>query len=151
MAVDLRWVREVCPLVRLRPLPAGPPWLRGLFDYHGQLLPAVDASVLLGGPEIGQSIGARILLLHGPSGSGVDTPLATFGLLVDGVDGVVDAGTEAWTTRQGLPGMPFIGEVTQGDPSGVLVLEPSRLASMHADLLQGPAVLPVTHPGRPTA
>jgi len=142
MAVELRWIHEVCPLVHMRPLPQSPAWLRGLFDFHGQLLPVIDGGVILGGTAIEQRVGARILLLHGPMNDQPGAASATFGLLVDSVDGLlkIDRG-EAWTAREGLPGLPFLRDVVNLATGPMLLLDAARMASMHAALLEGPAML----------
>jgi chemotaxis-related protein WspB len=143
LAIDLRWIREVCPIVRLRPLPQAPAWLPGLFDYHGSLLPAVDGGIALGGEPVPAAIGARILLLHGAMDDRPEAPRATFGLLVDRVDGVatLDRDGGSWTARDGLPGLPFLREVVNQAGASVHLLDAARLASMHASLLEGPGML----------
>lgn len=152
LAMDLRWIHEICPLVRLKQLPGVPAWLAGLMDHHGQLVPVVDASLLMGGVGVPQVLGARLILVHGADQDASDARMATFALRVDAVDGVADIDRGAsWTTPGGLPGMPFLGEVTGDGADSVLLLEPARLAALHASLLQGPAVLapsrPVAEPG----
>lgn len=151
LAVDLRWVREVCPIVHLRPLPGAPAWLPGLLDYHGALLPVVDGGVALGGAPIDCHIGARILLLHGAMDDRPDAPRASFGLRVDLVDNpfALEREGTTWTAREGLPGIPFLREVVNQGDRIVLVLDAARLASMHASLLEGPAVLAATGIARP--
>ena len=147
LATDLRWIREVCPLVHIRPLPQAPAWLRGLFDYHGQLLPVVDGGVMLGGAATQPLVGARILLLHGAMREGADAPSATFGLLVDAVDGLLQLDpADAWRAREGLPGLPFLRDVVNHAHTPLLLLDAGRLASMHPALLEGPAML-VPSPG----
>lgn len=143
LAVDLRWVREVCPIVHLRPLPQAPAWLPGLFDYHGALLPVVDGGIALGGAAVGRNIGARILLLHGAMDDRPDAPRASLGLLVDLVHnlGEIEREGATWTAREGLPGLPFLREVVNQGGESVIVLDAARLASMHASLLEGPAML----------
>ena len=142
LAVDLRWIHEVCPLVNIRPLPQAPAWLRGLFDFHGQLLPVVDASVMLGGAPVQQCVGARILLLHGPMNDEPGAPKATYGLLVDSVEGLLQVDrADAWTARDGLPGLPFLRDVVNQDTEPLLLLDAARMSSMHASLLEGPAML----------
>lgn len=143
LAVDLRWIREVCPLVDLRPLPQAPTWLLGLFDYHGTLLPVVDGGLALGGTPIGRRVGARILLLHGAMDDRPDAPRASFGLMVDRVDNLsaLDRDGGSWTARDGLPGLPFLREVVNQGGVSVHMLDAARLASMHAALLEGPAML----------
>jgi hypothetical protein len=41
-ALDIRRVREVVALVRLRPISGSPDWLAGLFVYRGQAVPVLD-------------------------------------------------------------------------------------------------------------
>ena len=151
LAVDLRWVREVCPIVHLRALPQAPAWLPGLLDYHGSLVPVVDGSVALGGAPVDRRIGARILLLHGAMEERPESPRATFGLIVSLVDnlGTIDQAGATWTAREGLPGLPFLREVVNQAGASVLMLDAARLASMHAALLEGPAMLAAPGAGRP--
>jgi chemotaxis-related protein WspB len=142
LAVDLRWIHEVCPLVNIRPLPQAPMWMRGLFDFHGQLLPVVDAGVMLGGAPVQQCVGARILLLHGPMNDEPGAPKATYGLLVDSVEGLLQVDrADAWTARDGLPGLPFLRDVVNQETEPLLLLDAARMSSMHASLLEGPAML----------
>ncbi len=141
LAVDLRWIREVCPFVHIRSLPHSPAWLRGLVDYHGQLLPVLDGGVLLGSEPVDQKIGARILLLHGPMSDEPGAMTAQYGLLVDSVDCLqqIDR-ADAWTAREGLPGLPFLKDVINVASGSVMVLDAAQLASLHANVLQGHAV-----------
>jgi chemotaxis-related protein WspB len=142
LAMDLGWIHEICPLVRLKEVPGVPSWLAGLMDHHGQLVPVVDASLLMGGPGVAQVLGARLILVHGADHDAADARVATFALRVHAVEGVADLDRGAsWTTSGGLPGMPFLGEVTGDGTGSVHLLEPARLAALHASLLQGPAVL----------
>lgn len=139
LAVDLSWVREVCPIVHLKPVPQAPAWLRGLFDYHGALLPAADLGVLLGGAPVQARVGARMLLLEGPMDGVPEARHAAFGLLVDGVEAPTSLDRAgSWSALEGLPGLPFLREIATGDAQPVLVLDAARLAAVHAGLLQGP-------------
>ncbi|MBM4006290.1 MAG: hypothetical protein FJ292_01795 [Planctomycetes bacterium] len=150
LAVDLSWVREVCPMVRFREVPGAPPWIRGLLNYHGTLIPSVDLSMLLGGPAVEPTLGARILLLEGPIDGSAEGRRAVFGALVDTVDAPATLDRDgSWTARNGLPELPFIREVARVDHRDVLVLDAARLAAQHAGLLQGSSslsTLPGSHP-----
>ena len=141
--MNLAWVREVCPLVRLRPMPGAPEWLRGLMDHHGVLVPVLDLGVMLGGTGIEPAVGARILLLEGPLGSTSDARHALFGALVDAVDAPVTLDRDgSWSVPDGLPGLPFLHEVARAGPGLVLVLDAGRLAGQHPALLQGAGSTP---------
>ncbi|HXV29646.1 MAG TPA: chemotaxis protein CheW [Sinorhizobium sp.] len=47
-ALDVRYVWEIVSVGRLSPLPGMPPYVRGIHDLRGQLLPVFDLSSLLG-------------------------------------------------------------------------------------------------------
>jgi chemotaxis-related protein WspB len=148
LAIDLSWVREVCPMVRLNPVPGAPAWLRGLMDYHGTLLPAADLGALLGEAPVATTVGARILLLEGAIDGTESGRRALFGLLVDHVDAPATLERSgSWSAQAGLPDLPFLHEVASDGPRAVLVLDAGRLASQHAGLLQGSAGL-APLPGR---
>jgi chemotaxis signal transduction protein len=140
LAVDLAWVREVCPIVLATPVPHAPTWMRGLMDYHGQVIPMVDGGVLFGAAAIRDRLGTRVLLLQGRANP--DDPLIAFGMVVDRVDGIMELHGSAWTPRQGLPGMPFVGEIRGESEGSILLLDPPGLAGMHRGLLEGTATLP---------
>ena len=143
LAVNLAWVREVCPVVRLRPMPGAPEWLRGIMDHHGVLVPVLDLGVMLGGAGIESAIGARILLLEGPIGGSSDARHALFGVLVDAVDAPETLDRDgSWSVPEGLPGLPFLHEVARAGRGLVLVLDAGRLAGQHAALLLGAAPTP---------
>jgi chemotaxis signal transduction protein len=150
LAVHLSWVREVCPIVHAMPVPHAPTWMRGLMDYHGQVIPMVDGGVLLGAAPIRDRLGTRVLLLQGRANA--DDPLIAFGMVVDRVDGIMELRGSAWTPRQGLPGMPFVSEIRGESEGSILLLDPLGLAGMHRGLLEGTATLPEARslPGVPS-
>ena len=47
-AVALASVREVLALPPVAPVPAAPPWLAGIVNVRGDLLPAIDTGLALG-------------------------------------------------------------------------------------------------------
>jgi purine-binding chemotaxis protein CheW len=47
-AVELTAVREVVPDPEVTPLPGGPPWLLGIFNLRGEVVPLFDTAWLLG-------------------------------------------------------------------------------------------------------
>jgi chemotaxis-related protein WspB len=148
LAVDLAWVREVCPMVRLRSVPGAPPWLRGLLDYHGTLVPSVDLGLLLGAAPVEPTVGARILLLEGAIDGSLSGRRALFGVLVDRVEAPLTLERDgSWSAPEGLPDLAFIREVATMERQDILVLDAARLAGQHAGLLQGSVTLAIA-PGR---
>jgi chemotaxis-related protein WspB len=63
MALDVRRVKEVVPLVRLQPVSGSPGWLAGIFVYRGQIVPVVDLHRLIGGGECSRQLSTRIILV----------------------------------------------------------------------------------------
>lgn len=61
-ALDTSRVVEVLPLLDLREIPHAPGWIAGLFDYHGELVPVVDLSLLMAGSAVPRFMSSRIVL-----------------------------------------------------------------------------------------
>lgn len=148
LAVDLTWVREVCPPARLRAVPGAPRWMPGLLDLHGTLVPTVDGGVLLGDAPVPVRVGARIIVLEGPLQGRPDAAQARFGLLASAVEGVseVDRGG-GWSAHGGLPGLGFLTEVIRSETGETLLLDAGLLAGEHAALLAGEPALSLPGPG----
>ena len=104
-------VREVLPFPGVTKLPGAKPWLLGLANVRGQLLPVTDLSAFFGGPATDMGRMARVLMVNH-----ADIPA---GLLVDEVRGfrrfVISERVEAMPEI--LPGMTqFIaGGYSAGD------------------------------------
>ena len=64
-AVETRHVREVVPLKNLTPLPCTPPFVLGLVNVRGQVLPVLDLKKLLDLPEHGLTDRHYIILVCG--------------------------------------------------------------------------------------
>jgi hypothetical protein len=47
-AIELRSVQEVLPVPPITPVPSGPPWLIGLINRRGELLPVIDTGASFG-------------------------------------------------------------------------------------------------------
>ena len=65
-ALDVNQLIEVLPLVNLRPLAKAPPGIAGLFDYHGQPIPAVDLSELIVERAALRRLSTRMLVVKYP-------------------------------------------------------------------------------------
>lgn len=131
-AIEASWVEAVHPLVRARPVHGAPPWLAGVIDVHGELVPLVDASALLSGEaRTVPTLGARVLLID--AGVGGDGPRARFALSVDRVESAADLDADgSW--RTGAQAVPWLGAVLQHGGHPVQVFDPGTLASAHPQL-----------------
>jgi purine-binding chemotaxis protein CheW len=79
-ALETRCVREVSPLKDLTPLPCTPPFVLGIVNVRGRIVPVVDLKKFFDLPEEGLTDLHRIILLEG---HGVE-----IGLLADATEGV---------------------------------------------------------------
>ncbi len=78
-AIDLAWLAEILPLVPLTRIPQIQPWMRGIANVRGKLLPVADGGQFLGRPQL-PSKQQRILVIFSEEFSA--------GLIVDRVEGL---------------------------------------------------------------
>lgn len=64
-AVETRYVREVVPLQDLTPLPCTPPFVLGIVNVHGHILPVLDFGRFVDLPENGLTDLHCIILVRG--------------------------------------------------------------------------------------
>ena len=79
-AAEVRYIREAHPLRSLCPVPCTPPFILGIVNIRGQILPVVDIKRLFDLPEKGITNLNRVLV--------VESGATLFGLLADEVAGV---------------------------------------------------------------
>jgi purine-binding chemotaxis protein CheW len=54
-AVELRWVREICPLPALTPVPTAPPPIAGVVNFRGAIVPVLSLAAGRG-PRAGDAL-----------------------------------------------------------------------------------------------
>ena len=79
-ALETRYVREVYPLKNLTPLPCTPPFVLGIVNVRGRILPVLDLKKFFELPEQGLTDLHRIILVQGHD--------LELGLLADVIAGV---------------------------------------------------------------
>ncbi len=57
-------VVEVTPVPVLRPVPAAPEYVAGLFDYRGAVVPVIDLSALLAGRPARMLMSTRVIVVN---------------------------------------------------------------------------------------
>lgn len=63
-ALAVRDVLEVVRMVALTPLPDGPPWLGGVLNYRGRVIPVLDARIRLGRAAREPDLGTPIVVVE---------------------------------------------------------------------------------------
>jgi purine-binding chemotaxis protein CheW len=63
-AVERQFVREVCPLRELTPLPCTPAFMLGIVNVRGQVLPVIDIKRFFDLPETGITDLHMIVIVH---------------------------------------------------------------------------------------
>lgn len=79
-ALDASFVREVCPLREITPLPATPAFVLGIINVRGQIVSVIDLKKFFDLPQTGLTDFNKVIVLR-------DGPME-FGLLADAVAGV---------------------------------------------------------------
>jgi chemotaxis-related protein WspB len=69
-AVEVARVTQVVPRIALRMLPQAPPYIAGLFDHGGQVVPVIDLGVLFGGLPCEERLSTRMILVDVPGAGG---------------------------------------------------------------------------------
>ncbi|MDQ1617621.1 MAG: hypothetical protein QOE19_190 [Actinomycetota bacterium] len=86
--VDMADVAEVAALPSATRLPGAPPWLAGVANWRGRVLPLLDVRSLVGAPVTPLASSARLVVIAG-GGQGGQSEL-TAGLVAEAVPGVYD-------------------------------------------------------------
>jgi purine-binding chemotaxis protein CheW len=128
--IDTRKILEVLGDRAIQHVPLAPGFIGGVMSYRGEVLTVVDLRALLG---LAQRIGECCVIVLGGSGSSAsdDVDLERYGLVVDGVGGVVTLSQDIFApnpaTLDAVSMALFDGAFQMSD--GLLVqLDPSRLA-----------------------
>lgn len=130
-AMDASCIRAVHPLVHARPLPSAPPWLSGVIDVHGELVPLIDACQMLGGTPVQRTLGARVLLID--SGDQYEDVRGRFALAVDRVlDPVALDMSTAWRGSSGAA--PWLGAVVQHEGNAAQIFDVCAFALAHKQI-----------------
>ncbi|WP_249931122.1 chemotaxis protein CheW [Ramlibacter sp. 2FC] len=80
-AVESRFVREVCVLEQLTPVPSTPPFVLGLVNLHGEILSVIDLRTFFELPAQGLTDLNKLIVLAGEG--------MRFGILADAITGML--------------------------------------------------------------
>jgi len=68
-AIESRRVSEVLPLVKARPIPRLPDFVRGVFTHRGRLVPLIDLGWLLADQPLREKLSTRVIVVEFSTGT----------------------------------------------------------------------------------
>lgn len=114
-ALDLRRVERVVRMVALAPLPRAPEIVSGLFDLHGELLPAIDMRKRFRLPPRPAQLEDHLVVAR--------TSRRRLALHVDRVESVVRIPREELTApAEIVPGLEFVRGIAQLPREGIVFI-----------------------------
>jgi purine-binding chemotaxis protein CheW len=127
-AVDMATVAEVVPVPFVTRIPGAPPWLSGVVNWRGRVLPVMDLRPLVGAPLAPSPTSARLVVLS------VDD--VECGLVADMVPGLLDCDA---STLEPMPATAAhsIGPLVRGildDGGPVALLDSAAVLSLREQL-----------------
>lgn len=133
LALPLFQVQEVVHVPATAPLPEAPPWVLGLLDLRGEVVPVLDVAARFERRESRVAVTDHVVICRDEG--------APVGLLVPGVEGVVRLSRMAAPPELQVPHAWYVREAREDRAGVVLVLGLRRLVAL-AELPPLPAELP---------
>jgi purine-binding chemotaxis protein CheW len=141
-AIGILRVKEILQYEAVTRVPRTPPWIRGVINLRGSVVPVVDLAVKFGLPESAVSGTTCIVIVE----VALDGEQAVMGVMADSVSQVVDLAAAdiepppAFGTRVRVDFLPGMGKVGKGF---VLILDIDKVLSseevLAATTLETPA------------
>lgn len=127
-AIESRYVREVCPLESLTPLPCTPAFVLGIVNVRGEILSVLDIKKFFDLPEKGLTDLNKLIVLE--SGD------MAFGILADGIAGVRRVASAGM--QPSLPTLTGIREeyLMGVTPERIVVLDAEKLLADEKIIVQ---------------
>ena len=128
IAVPVRQVEEVTPIVLVSPLPKAPAAVRGTFPYRGRLVPVLDIRFALGGPLAPLTPDLFLVI--------VSTAERPFALAVGGVDEVHRFGSNDVEPAPLLTSLPAFVLGASSVPAVMRLTRTGLIEVMSADYIR---------------
>ena len=126
-AIDTRHIVEVVPMVDLRPMAQAMAWVRGMMNYRGELIPLLDAAVLLGGEPCEPRMSSRIVVLS--TEPGAESAVCLVGVLVEQFLGVEHLELVDASSHPGLeiPDADYLGPIALYEGETIQIVDPAKI------------------------
>jgi purine-binding chemotaxis protein CheW len=99
-ALDVERVERALPMVELTPFPKAPAVVRGVFDLHGEAVPAISLRLRFRRADRALRVSDQLLLVR--------TPRRRVALIVDAVEPVITVPGTTSETSAMVPGLEFV-------------------------------------------
>ncbi|HEY1331025.1 MAG TPA: chemotaxis protein CheW, partial [Actinomycetota bacterium] len=124
-ALPAEHVLEVVRMVAVTPLPEAPPWLAGVINLRGRVVPLIDLRIRLGLPPVEHGLTTAILILQAGG--------TIVGLIADVVTEMLEVGTDAIEPPGELAGLNSpVSELARAGDRLILILDAARLCDAAA-------------------
>lgn len=125
-ALPLETIERIVRAVEITPLPHSLPFVKGLIDVHGEIIPVLDLRRRLGLPEKEMSLSDQLIL--------VKTPVRTWALWVDETKGLVKGEENMLVAGESvLPRMEFVQGILKNESGLILILDLNKLISLEEE------------------
>jgi purine-binding chemotaxis protein CheW len=115
-------VREVLSMVLITPLPDAPPWLTGVINLRGTVIPVIDLRIRIGVPAAQIDLGTPILV--------ADDNGRAIGLIADGIDQIIQVPASSIQAPDDLMNRSALVEaVVQDGPRLIVVIDLGAVCS----------------------
>lgn len=120
-AIESTYVRDVCPLKEITPVPCSPPFVLGIINVRGQILSVIDIKRFFDLPQKGLTNLNKVIILHSDE--------MEFGILAD-----VILGTRSIPLKEIQPSLPTLTGIRSEYLRGVtserlVVLDAAKILS----------------------
>ena len=135
-ALDIRNVTEIMEFRSLTDVPMMPPFIRGVINLRGRVVPVVDLAARLGRGSTDVARRTSIIIVEASQTEGGNSPQPNIGIMVDAVNKVAQLQADDIEPPPALSagiGPDFISGMAKHDGEFIIVLDVSRmLDTQHA-------------------
>ena len=132
-AIATKTIAEITPMVELTRVPKTEPYIAGLYNYRGTMLPVIDVSKLLFDSEHDMRICTRILIMQNPSNLNIQN----VGLIVEQANKTISCDTSKFTEHKLSENMAdYVGQIIHDEQGEIQVVDIDKLIPAEQTNLQ---------------
>jgi purine-binding chemotaxis protein CheW len=140
--ISILRVREIAEYRALTPVPMTAPWMRGVMNLRGTVVPVVDLAARLGLEKTSVSRRTCLIIVEIDAEMDADTERVVIAVMVDGVSRVVEVSAE--DIQEPPPfglGIDFVPGLVRIDERLIVLLDLAAILSS-AEIMNAAALLP---------